>query len=366
MKRILSLALALAMCLSLCACGTGNTCTCDCAQCAQCEQKNHSHGSDSQSSVTAKKTENGKSKIEFPDPVLLAEDDKIRVELISFFEEDSPYKHIGKYVTMKFTNKADYEIGVRLENLFVDGNAADYIYSGSAPNILPGETTTYHFEIMDTFKNTLDSLDQLYTLKGRFKVMRRTGTNHYADAYEVPFSVEEAPNGATSPVEAKKEYVPGDTVSTDMAEFTLNEFVFRKGLATYSEQDKKVNIDDLYLPENGMVFATSKFSICNLSRESYKVHSTVQMYVDYLDGYRYGTKDGHVSYFTHSKGIWKMTGNGGGTGHWVELSPLMSSDCDIYIPVPQRVESDSEAPLCIIVELPVSSGGMKEFVYRIR
>lgn len=364
MKKIVSLVLVFVLCLSLCACGKSDGCSCNCAQCAQCEKKTHTH--EEVLSATMAEIEDGKRKIVFPEPLFLAEDQKIRVELIRFFEEDSPYKHIGKYVTMKFTNKADYEIGVRLENLFVDGNAADYIYSGSAPNILPGETATYHFEIMDTFKNTLDSLDQLYTLKGRFKVMRRTGTNHYADAYEVPFSVEEAPNGATSPVEAKKEYVPGDTVSTDMAEFTLNEFVFRKGLATYSEQGKKVNIDDLYLPENGMVFATSKFTLCNLSGESYNVHSSIQFYVDYNDGYRYSTRDRHSSYLSHSKGIWKMTGNGAGSGYFAELSPLMRSSYDIYIPVPQMIETDTSTSLCIIVELPTSNGGKQEFAFRIR
>lgn len=358
--------LVLAMCLSLCACGKSGTCTCDCPQCALCEQKTHSDGAAEAASGTAAETGENGSKIVFPEPVLLAEDDKVRVELISFFEENSPYKHIGKYVTLKFTSKADYEIGVRLENLAVDGSSVDSYSAEGSPNLLPGETTTYYFEILDPFKNALDTVDQLYTLKGRFKVMRRTGSNSYADSYEIPFSVEAGMNGGVSPVEAKKEYALGDTVSTDMAEFTLDDFLFRKGLATYSEKNGSVDIHDLYYSEEGMVFATSEFTLRNLSGESYKVHSTIRIYVDYNDGYRYGTKDGHSSYLSHSKGIWKMTGNGGGKGYWMELSPLMSDSCSMYLPVPQAVESDTEAPLRVIAELPASSGGTQEFIYRVR
>ncbi len=375
MKKVISLILVLVMCLSLCACGKSDACTCDCAQCADCEKKTHSHdkitvqGSSEQEAVL----ETDMRKIEFPEPVLLAEDQKVRVELIRFFEEDSPYKHVGKYVAMQITNKADYEIGVRLENLAVGGSAVEASYpNAQMPNLLSGETTTYYFEIMDTFKNTLDSLDSLYTLKGRFEVLRRTGNSSYADAYELPFSVEDSLNGGiassggTSSVETKKEYVLGDTVATDMAEFTLNEFLFRKGLATYSENSGNVNIDDLYLPDAGMMFATSKFTIRNLSGESYQLHSTIRIYVDYNNGYRYSSKEGHDSYLRHGKGIWKITGNGGGRGQFADLSPLMSDDVDMYIPVPQLVETDTQAPLCIIAELPTSNGSTQEFIYRIR
>lgn len=370
MKKGISLVLVLVMCLSLCACGKSNTCTCDCPQCALCEQKTQSNGvadGTQESSVTADEMENGKRKIVFPEPVLLAEDDKVRVELVSFFEEDSPDKHVGKYISLKMTNKADYEIGIRLKNIAVDGSAVECSYPrAETPNLLAGETTTYYLEIMDSFKNTLDSLDSLYTLKGRFEVLRRTGNSTYKDAYEVPFSVEDGLNGGKSPVDTKKEYALGDTVSTDMAEFTLNEFVFRKGLLTYSEKNGKVNVNDLYSPDEGMVYATSKFTLCNLSGESYKVHSAIRFYVDYNNGYRYSTKEGHDSFLGHSKGVWKITGNGGGNGHWAELSPLMSGDFDMYIPVPQMVESDTEAPLCVIAELPTSNGSTQEFIYRIR
>lgn len=193
MKKVISLILVFVMCLSLCACGQSNACTCDCAQCAQCEKKTQSHDAvetTQVSSVTATEMENDKNQIVFPEPVLLAEDKIVRVELISFFEEDSPYKHIGKYVTMKFTNKADYEIGVWLKNLAVDGNAVECSYPGAQkPTLLPGETTTYYLEILDTFKNALDSVEQLYTLKGRFEVLERTGSNSYKNSYEIPFSV---------------------------------------------------------------------------------------------------------------------------------------------------------------------------------
>lgn len=192
MKRVISLVLVLILCFCLCSCGNSNTCTCDCPQCALCEQKEHSHEAVVESVPTVVQEKNGQKKIEFPEPVLLAEDQNIRVELVSFFEEDSPYKHLGKFVTMRYTNKADYEIGVRLENLAVEGNATDCAFYYSTPDLLPGETTSYYCEILDAFHNALESMDQLYTLKGRFKVMRRTGESTYTAAYELPFSVEDA------------------------------------------------------------------------------------------------------------------------------------------------------------------------------
>ena len=210
MKKMISFVLILATCLSLCACGKDRACSCDCAQCALCTQKTHSHeivDTFSESSFLEEKAEADKRKIQLPEPVLLAEDQKVRVELIGFFEEDSPYKHIGKYVTMRFTCKADYEIGIRLVNIAVDGCAVDCSYPrAETPNLLPGETTTYHFEILDSFQNPLDSVDQLYTLKGRFKVSRRTGTNSYADAYEIPFSIPNSLNGTPAVSDAASIY----------------------------------------------------------------------------------------------------------------------------------------------------------------
>ena len=82
MKKILSLALALAMCLSLCACGTGNTCTCDCAQCTDCEKKTQI--ADVTNADDASAAEKNDNVIEFETPVVVAEDEYLRVELVKF------------------------------------------------------------------------------------------------------------------------------------------------------------------------------------------------------------------------------------------------------------------------------------------
>lgn len=223
MKKIISLVLALVMCLSLCACGQSDACNCDCPQCAQCEKKTHSHETVDvimDSSETTVEQDNNGNKIVFPEPVLMAEDNKVRIELVGFIQEESPWKDIGKYVTLKFTNYADYEVGVWLENLAVNNESADASYrGGEKPNILPGETTTYFIEIRDAFNNALDSLDQLYTLKGRFEVLRRTGTNSYADAYEIPFSIPDALNNrsdSTSPISEAASIYYGKWQVTDV------------------------------------------------------------------------------------------------------------------------------------------------------
>lgn len=223
MKKGMSLVLALVMCLSLCACGQSDACNCDCPQCAQCEKKTHSHETVNvimDSSETTVEQDNNGNKIVFPEPVLMAEDNTVRIELVSFIQEESPWKDIGKYVALEFTNYADYEVGVWLENLAVNNESADASYrGGEKPNILPGETTTYFIEIRDAFNNALDSLDQLYTLKGRFKVLRRTGTNSYADAYEIPFSIPNALNNrsdSTAPISGAASIYYGKWQVTDV------------------------------------------------------------------------------------------------------------------------------------------------------
>jgi len=158
MKKIISLVLVLAICMSLCACGKSDACSCDCAQCAQCEKKTHNahESADLVQTPSASAEEDAGNRVVFPEPVLLAEDNTVRIELVSFFEEHSPYQDIGKYVEMTFTNKTDYEMRVRLENLAADGSAVTASYpEAQLPDLFPGETTTYFIEIRDHFQNAL-------------------------------------------------------------------------------------------------------------------------------------------------------------------------------------------------------------------
>ena len=146
MKRGMSLVLALVLCLSLCACS--KECDCGCAQCCGENVKNIIETS----VLPSQEPEEGitnPDRIEFSEPVLLAECEEISIELVAFFQEDSDNNGVkDKYISLKFHNKADYEMDIRLIHLSVDGEAADCTYHNAlTPKLLPGESLTYYFEI---------------------------------------------------------------------------------------------------------------------------------------------------------------------------------------------------------------------------
>ena len=174
MKKIFSLILAFVMCLSLCACG----------------KKTQSDGATTQRPSETAAEESNENKIAFPEPLLLAEYDHIRVELVAIFENDSVKGENNvphKFLSLKCSNTADYEISVTLRNLSIDGVTVGCIYYMSEPSLLPGETTTFLIYIHDGFYNGLDSLEELYKLKGRFYLYSAGNISE-----EIPFSIEDA------------------------------------------------------------------------------------------------------------------------------------------------------------------------------
>lgn len=321
MKKVISLILVAIMCLSLCACGRTNACTCDCAQCAQCEKKTHVHEAEEitqEPSGSATEQEDNGNKIVFPEPVLLAEDNKIQIELVSFIQEESPWKDIGKYVTLKMTNYADYEVGVRLENLAVNNESADASYSaGDTPNILPGETTTYFIEIRDAFNNALDSLDQLYTLKGRFKVSRRTGTNSYTDAYEIPFSVPKSMN-SNSTTAAAEAISLENSIYLGKWQVTDIKFAYDAPIDNdFSEEEWEIFFEAMLKPFDNVYFIFTESGDCYYHTEN-------------------GTKTGK----------WKETENGmqaGGTVFVAEGSKLVAEQ-DGYLLYWEKVSDSQTVP----------------------
>lgn len=203
MKRGMSLVLALVLCLSLCACS--KECDCGCAYCCGENVKNIIETS----VLPSQEPEEGitnPDRIEFSEPVLLAECEEISIELVAFFQEDTDNNGVkDKYISLKFHNKADYEMDICLIHLSVDGEAVDCTYHNAlTPKLLPGESLTYYFEIHSPLGNPLNSMDDLYQFKGRFQVNRCTGISYAEYGYEIPFSVEGALNGVVGkPIEYK-------------------------------------------------------------------------------------------------------------------------------------------------------------------
>lgn len=241
MKRGMSLVLALVLCLSLCACS--KECDCGCAYCCGENVKNIIETS----VLPSQEPEEGitnPDRIEFSEPVLLAEDEKVSIELVDFFQEDTNSNEGAvkdKYISLRFHNKADYEIGIFLENLSIAEEVVDITYrKAQNPELLPGESLTYFFKIHDVFGNPLDSMEDLYEFKGRFEISRRTKPGYYEDSYEIPFSVETALSGVVGqPSKAETEPAKDDTQGV----FTMS---FAEPVLLAEDKNLKLEVIDFY------------------------------------------------------------------------------------------------------------------------
>lgn len=193
MKKPILFILVLVMCLSLCACGKSSTCTCDCRQCTLCEKKT--------STDKAAEQETGENKIAFSEPVLLVENEEVRVELVGFNQKDSIVREVTttkKYIALRIHNKASYEIMLKLENLAVSDEEVKCYYQESStqyPRVLSGDTTTYYIEIRPVLEDSLNSMEDLYHLKGRVQVgqySKYQGYDGFKNASDLSFSVADA------------------------------------------------------------------------------------------------------------------------------------------------------------------------------
>ena len=209
MKKTLFLALALAMCLSLYACGTGNTCTCDCAQCAQCEKNAHVDTANVRiDSDTVKQNDNV---IEFETPVVVAEDEYLRVELVKFYEEyrlwKQGYPHnadsategatLEKLVMFKLCNKTDHTLTTYLNDTYLGSEGADFFDIDGASRIdtAAGKNVLRTFLIQTGANTALESMEDLYSLDGDFSIFHKGEDGVMRNNYRLKFSI---PDGMTT------------------------------------------------------------------------------------------------------------------------------------------------------------------------
>ena len=209
MKKILSLALALAMCLSLCACGTGNTCTCDCAQCADCEKKTQiADTADSDDASVAEKNDNV---IEFETPIVVAEDENLRVEVVKFYQDYVSWNDHGqpsskkadsttegatleKFVVFKLCNTTDHALTTYLNDTYLGSDGADSFDIDGASRIdtAAGKNVLRTFLIQTGANTALESMEDLYSLDGDFSIFHKGEDGVMRNNYRLKFSI---PNG---------------------------------------------------------------------------------------------------------------------------------------------------------------------------
>jgi len=364
MKKIISLVLALALCLSLFACGaSGET-----PQALETEEQVVSVENEvSEQDEDAEEYQT----INFEEPILISNDDTVKIEMLAFYEEYYNWGDrdpaVEKGITFRFTNNTEDEVQINLYNAYLDGNSAWYMYADSTPCPAPGKATTNSLifrEVVGNQEAPLASIDDLYRVEGEFQVINfSTGK-----MYEVSFSIPELMGSAQPEQETVDVNKIGDMVSTDMVEFTLDGFDFVYYLDPGNHSEKEDMSGGALGPGEGNVFANPEFTVTNIAKNAIDVNTSVVFTVVYADGYEFGLEDGKISYLVESPSIsWKYSGHSvlTGSGYGTSMQPLETEDYDIYIPASDRIDTDTASQLLLVVTLE-SATGTKDFTYQIR
>lgn len=192
MKKVLSAILLLALLLSLCACSSN------------VESKT---GDKTETPNVAPKNDDV---IEFGEPLLVWEDDNIKIELVSFYQEHFNWvtgeSTTEKGITVRYYNKTSYGVVIQLQEAYLGVNAVQILHSDGSESPAPGKATTRNYLIQNVTGSTtsaLESMDNLYQLDGSFWV----GIKHDKDSsmvnesYTVDFSLPSIMSGESTATE---------------------------------------------------------------------------------------------------------------------------------------------------------------------
>ena len=215
MKKIVSLVLVLAICLSLCACGKSDTCPYDCDQCAEYEKQ-------AQAAETANPTSDAEvaaqddNVIEFETPIVIAEDENLRVEVVKFYQDYVTWTTNGnpsskkadattegatfeKFVTFKFCNKTDHALRIELEEFYLGSDSAFSANAYISERVSAGKNALREYIVQTNEKETLKSMEELKSMDGDFYVWHVGDDDVSRDRYRLKFSI---PNGMNASSEA--------------------------------------------------------------------------------------------------------------------------------------------------------------------
>ena len=209
MKKILSLVLALVICLSLCACGKSDGCSCDCAQCADCEKKTQSAeiADASHPNDVPEAAAQNDNVIEFETPIVVAEDNNLRVEVVKFFQDYRTFDVHGypsnadaatagatleKYVVFKFCNKTDHALRIELKEFYLGSDSAFSANAYISERVSAGKNALREYIVQTSEKETLKSMEELKSMDGDFYVWHVGDDDVSRDRYRLKFSI---PNG---------------------------------------------------------------------------------------------------------------------------------------------------------------------------
>lgn len=225
---------------------------------------------------------------------VLADGDMVRITLMGTFDEDYA---IGYKLLIE--NKSDKYVLVTVDNTSVDGFMV-YLNMQNA-SVSPGKSSVAELTAY-TSGGDISSLDEFVNVEGTFSISTNTdgggvytSTNisypfAFVDANTVsteqPIESDSPAAPETEPVEvapAYAEIIPGQTISTDDFDFTLN-FVE----LTYELKPQNTNsVYTSYPVEDGKVYIHIDAHYLNKSKKDVCIRDLPVPSADYNDGYCY-------------------------------------------------------------------------------
>lgn len=191
MKKISSFILVLVICLSLCACG-----------------KQAKIDGNNVDDITTALEQSDDKVIKFEPSIVVAEDQYVRVELVRFYQDyfrwtDSNWPvqansstegaTLQNVVVFKFCNKCDHDLYIEMSDVYLENDGAHRRgLEASSREPAAGKNVTGHYLIQTGERESLQSMDELYSLNGEFKISHRVSEGILKDPYSLQFSIPDA------------------------------------------------------------------------------------------------------------------------------------------------------------------------------
>ena len=152
---------------------------------------------DTVETTEAKEPENEEKLIKLDNPIVILDNQYIRMEVIEVFQENVNWAgkntpSLEKGLTIKTTNKTDYDFLVDLDDLFIgDNQVKDIMMDGSiSPVAHKSEFNSFRIQNHLGREDTpLDSIDDIFRLGGKIEVNKYIASNQITEIGIYEFSL---------------------------------------------------------------------------------------------------------------------------------------------------------------------------------
>lgn len=193
MKRLVAFFLVMSICLSLCGCNTG--------------EKQNTIDNNHVEPVPDTTELNNDNVIAFEPPIVVAEDEYVRVELLKFYQDYYLYGGAGsavkadpswegatleKFMVLKFYNKCDHELSISITDIYLGNDGASYYLLDANVSPDAGKNITRTYMVRTGEKEAVKSMEELYSCEGEFFITHEYEDGTKKNPHTLKFSIPNA------------------------------------------------------------------------------------------------------------------------------------------------------------------------------